>query len=222
MISLDQLRAEAEARLATVGDGDPLTPETTALIGLAVRASVTTLHVASLDSAIAAALEAGASAPQIHDTLMIVSALGVHTLMEGSRRLAQQLRAQNTAAMTGPLDVRRAALWEKYVGDHAYWHTMEQEMPGFLDSLLRLSPESFEAFFQYCAVPWASKALPMLTKELISLASDATPTHRYLPGFRLHLANAIQLGAGRKAILQTLDIAATAPAHEGVGNDTLP
>ena len=118
--------------------------------------------------------------------------------------------------MTAPLDEARAALHARFVGDDAYWDRMEREVPGFLDALLRFSPEAFEAFFNYCALPWKSRALRALTKELISIAVDASPTHRYLPGFRLHLGNAIALGAGRKAILQALDIAAAAPPHRGV------
>jgi hypothetical protein len=48
------------------------------------------------------------------------------------------------------------------------------------------------------------------------MAGDATPSHRYLPGMRLHLANAVRRGAGRTAILHALDLAAEAPAHPGV------
>lgn len=216
MISLDKLWADAQAMIAGRDEGRPLDPMTEALVQLAVHASATSLDTAGIDSYIAKALEAGATAAQIQDTLMIISALGVHTLMEGAPRLARQLRASGDVGMTGPLNEQQKALWEKYIGDDPYWAAMEQEVPDFLDSLLRLSPHAFEAFFQYCAVPWKSKALPLLTKELISLAADATPTHRYLPGFRLHLANALKLGAGRRAILQTLDIAAHAPLHQGV------
>jgi alkylhydroperoxidase/carboxymuconolactone decarboxylase family protein YurZ len=55
------------------------------------------------------------------------------------------------------------------------------------------------------------------TKELVALACDASPTHRFRPGFRVHLKNAILLGVGRRAIEQTLDIAAAAPGHGGWG-----
>ncbi len=78
---------------------------------------------------------------------------------------------------------------------------------GVLDALPGLSPEAFEAFFVYCAVPWKTSALAALTKELISMALDAAPTQRYAPGMRLQLANALRLGAGKTAIRQALDIA---------------
>jgi alkylhydroperoxidase/carboxymuconolactone decarboxylase family protein YurZ len=52
-------------------------------------------------------------------------------------------------------------------------------------------------------------------KELAAIACDAAPSHRFRPGFRVHLKNAIKLGLGRIAIFQALDIAAAAPAHPG-------
>jgi alkylhydroperoxidase/carboxymuconolactone decarboxylase family protein YurZ len=88
------------------------------------------------------------------------------------------------------------------VGDDPHWVRMEAEVPGFLDLLLRPSPEGFEAFFVYCAVPWKTRALRARTKELISLAVDSTRARRYLPGMRLHIAHAINLGAGKTTILQ--------------------
>lgn len=216
MVSLDDVLADALASLENVGDGIGLDEKTAALIDLAVHVSVTTLDVDGVKSCTERALDAGASAEQVHEAVVLVSGLGVHSLMEGSRRVAEVLRERHTPAMVEPLDEGRQKLWAKYVGTDRYWDAMEKEVPGFLDALLRLSPEAFEAFFIYCAVPWKTAALPALDKELISMAVDATPTHRYLPGMRLHLDNAIRLGAGRTVILETLELAAGAPPHLGV------
>lgn len=217
MVSLEDIRTEALAALNASNNGPGLDEQTAALIGLAVRISVTTLDVDEVGTYTNRALDAGATGAQVHETLVLVSGLGVHTLMEGSRRVADVLRERNYPPVVSPLDEVRQKLWAKYVGTDRYWDAMEKEVPGFLDALLRLSPEAFEAFFVYCAVPWKTAALPALSKELISMAVDATPTHRYLPGMRLHLGNAIKLGASKSAILQALDIAAHAPSHVGVG-----
>ncbi|MES2261739.1 MAG: carboxymuconolactone decarboxylase family protein [Pseudomonadota bacterium] len=217
MITTEQIRQQLQAQIDALEAGEPLATIDIALTRLAVRASVTALDLDGCDTQIAAALDAGASAQQVQEVLDLVSGLGVHTLMEVSRRLAAQLRARGDASIAAPLDERRSALWAKYVGDDPYWDAMEEEAPGFLDALLRLSPNGFEAFFLYCAVPWKSATLRPLTKELISIAVDAATTHRYMPGLRLHLRNAIKLGAGRAAILQTLEIAADAPHHGGIG-----
>jgi alkylhydroperoxidase/carboxymuconolactone decarboxylase family protein YurZ len=216
MVTLDDVKAEALICLGAVEQGDGLDPQTAALIGLAVHACAATLDNEGSELFAARALDAGANGAQIHEVLLLISGLGVHTLIEGSLCVARLLRARGDADMTAPLDDQRARLWEKYVGDAPYWNEMEKQAPGFLDALLRLCPEGFEAFFNYCAVPWKTGALRALTKELVSIAVDAMPAHRYLPGLRLHLANAVQLGAGRAAILQTLDIAASAPPHRGV------
>jgi hypothetical protein len=99
------------------------------------------------------------------------------------------------------------------VGQDRYWEGFERELPGFLAGLLEVSPDGFDAFFRSCAVPWRSGQLPALAKELVALAVDATPTHRYLPGLRLHLRNALRLGGGSAMVRAVLDVAAAAPVH---------
>ncbi|MEU6644610.1 carboxymuconolactone decarboxylase family protein [Saccharomonospora sp. NPDC046836] len=179
-----------------------------------VWAAVATLHPGGIDHRIRAALDAGATTAQAHETLVVVSGLGVHTLTEGSRRLATILRQRGD--LNEPLDAERTALRERLPGLDPYWAEFEREVPGFLDALLRMSPEAYEAFFAYCALPWRTRQARAVVKELISMASDATPARRYVPRLRLHLANAVRLGAGRKAVLHALDIAAAAPPHPGV------
>jgi alkylhydroperoxidase/carboxymuconolactone decarboxylase family protein YurZ len=129
---------------------------------------------------------------------------------------AQLLRERQDPAIARPPDERQQEIWQARVGNSPYWKQFESQVPGFLESLFRLSPEAFEAVLDYCALPWRTTALDPLTKELISIAVDASPTHRYLPGMRLHLGNAAALGAGKTAVLQTLDIAAESPPHRGI------
>ncbi|MFE3137318.1 carboxymuconolactone decarboxylase family protein [Streptomyces scopuliridis] len=219
-ITVEAVRREALGLLDGVPDGDWLDPCDAALIGLAVRAAVPTLDPDGIEEYTRRALDAGATPEQVHEIVTVVSGLGVHSLMEGSRRVAAVLRARGTELSTGtldgPLDEHRAALRARLRGDDPYWDAFEREVPGFLDTLLRMSPEAYEAFFAYCAVPWRTGHVRGRVKELISMAADATPTHRYLPGMRLHLTNALRLGVGRRAVLETLDIAAAAPEHRGV------
>jgi alkylhydroperoxidase/carboxymuconolactone decarboxylase family protein YurZ len=213
-VSLDDLNAEALRLLDAVPEGDPLDAATTALIALAVRAAPTVLDADGIRCFSARALAAGASAAQIHDTLVLVAGVGFHTLAEGSRHLVAVMRQRGDDVP--PLDERRRRLHERCIGPDAYWGRLEAETPGFVDALLRLSPEAFEAFVAFVSVPWRGGALPAPVKELICMAVDATPTHRYRPGVRLHLANAVDLGVGRAAVIEALTIAAAAPLHRGV------
>ncbi|WP_428399590.1 hypothetical protein [Marinobacter salarius] len=216
MVSLDDIKREALELLPAVDDGKELDEKEIALISLAVHASPAVLDMEGARTFASKALGAGASSEEIQETLVLISGLGVHTLMEGSRMLTDLLQERGSDILNIPLDGAREKLWSNYVGDDPFWDVMEKEVPGFLEALVRLSPEGFAAFFEYCSVPWKTAALRARTKELISLAVDSSPAHRFVPGARLHIMNAIKLGVGRGAILQTLEIAANAPLHEGV------
>ncbi|MBY8860386.1 carboxymuconolactone decarboxylase family protein [Nocardia sp. CA2R105] len=214
-VDLDNLRDIAESMLSDVADGPPLDAETRVLIHIAVRSAVTSMDVDGVGRFIEEALDLGVTAEQIQETLTVVSGLGVHTLFESTRQLSDTVRRRLDGRIE-PLDEHRQRLWDHYVGNDPYWQRMEQVLPGFLDALVRMSPATFSAFFDYCAVPWKTRSLRAVTKELVSLAVDSAPTHRYLPGFALHLKNAIDLGAGATAIRETLSISSAAPAHRGV------
>lgn len=217
-VTIETARDEALALIDGVPEGNGLDARTAAIVALGVHAAVPTLAPEAVTIWAGRALDAGATPDQVHEALVLVSGLGVHTLMEGTRRVAALARERGLRPETldAPLDPGRVELRSFRQGDDPYWQDFDREAPGFLDDLLRLSPEAYGAFFDYCAVPWRTRALRGQVKELLSLACDATPTHRYLPGLRLHVRNAIALGAGRRAVLEALDIAATAPPHPGV------
>jgi alkylhydroperoxidase/carboxymuconolactone decarboxylase family protein YurZ len=201
--------------LQDVAEGPLLDDASGHLVAFAVRISVSTLDPSSAAMHARAALSAGLSPAQLREAIFLVSGLGVHSLFEGLQLTELALEVQAAPAPLH-LDPQRQALWDRWVGTDRYWLGFEQEVPGFLSQLLAASPEGFDAFFRYCSVPWQSAQLSALSKELIAMATDATPTHRYLPGFRLHLRNALKLGAGAAMVRSVLDIASQAPLHPGI------
>lgn len=209
-ITLANLHAFAVAALSGVEDGEPLGLVDTALIRMGVVASVTALDKDAVQTAIGNAIHAGATPAQIQEVTSLVSGLGVHSLMATALPIARAAGIECT-----PFSPEQQALWDKYVGVDPFWHGFEVEFPGFLGALLRLSSDQFVAFFDYCAVPWKSGKVRGALKELIAMACDATPAHRFGPGFRLHLGNAIKLGVGKRAVMEVLEIAAVVPAHDG-------
>lgn len=210
------LKKIVELAISEVPDGPALDEHTRILTVIAVRSAVTTMDVEGAGLCIDEALELGLTAEQIQEALTVVSGLGVHTLFESTRQLADAVQ-RRAGDVCPPLDAAQEQLLARYVGNDPYWQRMQDVLPGFFDSLVRMSPSTFEAFFAYCAVPWKNPALRAVTKELISLAVDSTPTHRYKPGFVLHLKNALDLGAGARAIREILEISAAGPPHRGVG-----
>lgn len=211
-MALADLYALAAAALGHVQDGEPLGPTDAALIRLGVAVSVTALNHDAVAATIADAMSAGATSDQVQEVASLVSGLGVHSLMATAVQIVRAAGLESS-----PLSAEQQALWDKHIGHDPFWATFEAEMPGFLDAMLRLSSDQFSAFFDYCAVPWRSGWVRAMVKELIAMACDATPAHRFGPGFRLHLGNAIKLGAGRRAVHETLAIAAAAPLHDGWG-----
>jgi alkylhydroperoxidase/carboxymuconolactone decarboxylase family protein YurZ len=215
MTSADDCQRLATAAIDSLPEGAELDGVSVALIELGVAVSVTCLDRDAIDRTIARALDVGASVAQVQETIALISGLGVHSLMASATRVLEMAGRRGLTDPNVPLDAERQALWARYVGDDPFWTQFETEVPGFLDAMLRLSPDIFRGFFEFCAIPWKSGTVRALTKELIAMASDATPTHRFMPGFKVHLHNAIKLGAGQRAVLQTLEIAASAPAHDG-------
>jgi alkylhydroperoxidase/carboxymuconolactone decarboxylase family protein YurZ len=217
MVTLSDLREEATRLTQAADAGLALDDLSCTLIAFAVRISVTTLDSEGARQHARLAMALGACTEQLHEVVLLVSGLGVHSLFEGTR-LVNNLSSTSTEVThtTPPLDEARQQLWDKWIGKDGYWQGFEREVPGFLATLLKASPQGFDAFFRYCAVPWKSTHLPALTKELISMAVDATLTHRFMPGMRLHLGNAMKLGAGRTMVMKALEIAAAAPEHPGV------
>jgi len=214
-VSLSFLREEAERACAGIDAGEQLDALSSSLVSLAVAVSVTLLDRRLIDVGISAAFDAGASIEQVQEIIALSSGLGVHSLMASSVAVLDEASRRGLLDETAPLDERRKALWDQYVGNDPFWDAFTLHVPGFLTAMLRLSPDLFVGFFEYCAIPWKSGTVRGKVKELAALACDATPSHRFAPGFRVHLANAIKLGVGRKAIMQALDIAADAPAHHG-------
>jgi alkylhydroperoxidase/carboxymuconolactone decarboxylase family protein YurZ len=214
-ISIASLRAEAEVLTAGLVPGVPLDAQAVALITLAAAVSVTALDRSAVNAAIGRAFDAGASVAQIQEVIALSSGLGVHSLMVSSVAVLEEAALRGLIDAAAPLDADRQLLWDQHVGDDPFWQGFAQELPGFLEAMLRLSPDIFSGFFAYCAIPWRSGTVRARIKELAALACDAAPNHRFRPGFRVHLKNAIKLGVGRTAILQALDIAAAAPEHRG-------
>lgn len=216
MTTVAELRAEALARIATLPEGAELDPFAEALIRLGLAASVTALDPAAFEIAVAAAFDAGATVAQVHEIVVLVSGLGVHSLMLTSAPLVEAAARHGLIDPGEPLDPERQALWARHVGDDPFWAAFSAELPGFLEALLRLSPHTFAAFFAYCALPWQSGQIRGWIKELVALACDVSSTHCFAPGFRVHLANAIALGTGRRAIAAALSLAEAAPRHPGI------
>lgn len=173
-----------------------------ALITLAACLATTRLDRNGAADAIQRARSVGATDQQLSDTLAVSSVLGMHTLTVGI-----PLLEVSDVDADHPSDDRRELL-ERYVGTDRYWERFERQLPGVLDGLLASSPELFESFFEYSAIPWRRRHLKPALIELMYVAIDVAPSHRYVPGLRLHIRNALDCGATHGELIETFALAA--------------
>lgn len=91
---------------------------------------------------------------------------------------------------------RKSADW------NPLWATFAEWDPAFL-----------EAYLQLRNVPIRNGPLAPKVKELILVAINAATTHLYAPGVRRHIRNALQHGATREEILETIELTTVLGIH---------
>jgi alkylhydroperoxidase/carboxymuconolactone decarboxylase family protein YurZ len=207
--------------IADVPDGTGLSKFDSALVDYGIRTSVCVLDIPGARRYALDAIQRGATVAQLHEVLTLVSGLGVHSLMEATGDLVD-LADGEAGQFVPELDLAKDPLWAARVGTSRYWDHFEQHVPGFLRQLRRVSASAFEGFFEIGALPNRTGLLAAKTRELISIAVDALPGHRYMPGVRLHVAGALRFGAGRREILRVVELAAQAPDPPGVRGRAIP
>jgi alkylhydroperoxidase/carboxymuconolactone decarboxylase family protein YurZ len=109
---------------------------------------------------------------------------------------------------TGPaaLDGRQERLKAEFTANRGYWHQ-------FWEGILEVAPDLFEAYLEFSSVPWKTGTLEPKVKEMIYVAFDASATHLYVPGIKLHLRNAVRLGASVEELTEVLSIVSVVGIH---------
>jgi alkylhydroperoxidase/carboxymuconolactone decarboxylase family protein YurZ len=81
------------------------------------------------------------------------------------------------------------------------------------DELLRLDEDFFEVYSNFISVPWTTGGIEPKIKELINIAISSSPTHLSSPATRIHIQNALRLGATREEILEVLKVVSILGMH---------
>ena len=181
-----------------------LEPKVREFIFIAADAAATHLSVPGIRQHVQAALDAGASGHEVMEVLELTSTLGIHACNIGIPLLLEVLKEESKRDGAAPLTPRQEELKAEFTANRGYWHE-------FWDGLLELDPELFAAYVDFSSVPWKTGTLEPKVKEMI--AFDAAATHLYVPGLRLHMRNAIQLGATTEEIVEVLEIVSVIGIH---------
>jgi alkylhydroperoxidase/carboxymuconolactone decarboxylase family protein YurZ len=183
-----------------------LDPKVRELVLVAVDAAATHLYAPGIRQHVRSALELGASAGELMEVLELTSTLGIHACNIGVPLLIEVLAEEGRRSGPAQLTERQQELKAQFIDSRGYWHE-------FWDGMLELDPELFAAYLDFSALPWRSGVLEPKVKELIYIAFDAAATHLYAPGLKLHMRNAVRLGATTAEIMEVLELASLLGMH---------
>ena len=107
---------------------------------------------------------------------------------------------------TGTLTPEQAELKRQFQAYRGYWSE-------FWDGLLLLSPDFFKSYLDFSSIPWTSGPLEPKVKEFIYIAIDASTTHLYEPGLRIHIQNALRYGATKEEITEVYQLTSVLGMH---------
>jgi alkylhydroperoxidase/carboxymuconolactone decarboxylase family protein YurZ len=155
---------------------------------------------------IRAALAAGASREEILFVLKVASVMAIHSCMFGSPILVEE-------ASSGSLQDEgkmRAKRLREAGGEIPAVEKMKAigKWNEEWDSLLFLTPVWTEQYMATVIDLYTKSVFPPKQLELLCLAFDASYTHVYGPGARIHIKNAMKAGATLEEIMEVLKLCA--------------
>ncbi|MFB9831897.1 carboxymuconolactone decarboxylase family protein [Actinoallomurus acaciae] len=183
-----------------------LEPRVREFVFIAADAAATHLYTPGIRQHVRAALDHGATAAEVMEVLELTSTLGIHACNIGVPLLLEVLEEEGLRDGPAPLSARQEELKAEFTANRGYWHA-------FWDGLLELDPELFAAYVDFSSVPWKTGTLEPKVKELVYTAFDASATHLYVPGLKLHMRNAVRLGASTEEIMEVLEIVSVVGIH---------
>jgi AhpD family alkylhydroperoxidase len=183
-----------------------LEPKIKEFVSIAADAAATHLCEPGIRQHISAALDHGATPAEIMEVLELTSMLGIHAMNIGVPLLLEVLEEEGVRTGPASLDSRQERLKAEFTANRGYWHQ-------FWEGILELAPDLFEAYVEFSSVPWKTGTLEPKVKEMIYIAIDASATHLYVPGLKLHLRNAVRLGAGVEELTEVLSIVSVVGIH---------
>jgi alkylhydroperoxidase/carboxymuconolactone decarboxylase family protein YurZ len=183
-----------------------LEPKVKEFVYLAADAAATHLYEPGIRQHITAALNHGATPAEIMEVLELTSTLGIHAMNIGVPLLLEVLEEEGVRTGPAPLDERQERLKAEFTENRGYWHQ-------FWEGILEVAPDLFETYVEFSSVPWKTGTLEPKVKEMIYIAFDASATHLYVPGLKLHLRNAVRLGATVEELTEVLSIVSVVGIH---------
>jgi len=178
-------------------------------IYIAVAASPTHIHVPGIKAHIQAALTLGATAAEITEVIGLTTLLGIHTVTLGAPVLLELMQEEGIStesfAESAP-EAEKERIKEAFIRQRGFWTDT-------WNPILTLDPYFFEAYVDFSSLPSKTGVLDPKDRELITCAFDAATTHLYARGTKIHMRNALRLGATPGEIMEMLELTMLMGVH---------
>ncbi|OGE54877.1 hypothetical protein PENARI_c005G02786 [Penicillium arizonense] len=181
-----------------------LPPKIQEFICIAVATCTTHIHGPAIRCHIHAARAIGATADEIMDVIGLTQLVGIHTVTLGAPILQELIEEEGITIKpegvdSDELDRERQRIKNDFIGARGFW---TDTWNPFLD----LDPVFFEAYSRFSANASSCQRLEPKHRELIVCAFDVATTHLYGRGTKIHMRNALRLGATPDEIMEMLEI----------------
>lgn len=179
-----------------------LPPKIQEFVYIAVAACTTHIHTPAIRAHIQAARDVGATQKEIMEVLGLTYLVGIHTVTLGAPillELMEELGMSKAHLHSPQLEAERAKIKEDFIRRRGFW--TETWNP-----LLELDPVFFESYADFSALASSSRTLEPKYREIVVCAFDAATTHLYGRGTKIHMRNALKLGASPDEIMEMLEI----------------
>jgi alkylhydroperoxidase/carboxymuconolactone decarboxylase family protein YurZ len=141
------------------------------------------------------------------EVYQLTSSIGVHAVTMGVPALLDAMQQAGMPDVTAQrLSQRQEQLKAAFIANRGYWSPL-------WDGVLALSPDFFEAYSEFSSVPWKTGSLEPKIRELVYIAVDAAATHMYETGTRIHMENALRVGATPEEIMEVLALVSVLGVH---------
>ena len=175
-------------------------------IYLAIDANATHMYLPGVRQHMQAALRLGATKQELMEVLELSATLSIHVFSTGLPILIEVLEERGLRTEAASRTDDQEQVKAEFTKSRGYWNP-------FWDDMLDLDPELFAAYTDFSAYPWRHGTLEPKIKEFIYIAFDATATHLYEKGLKVHIGNALGYGATAQEILEVMEIASVLGLH---------
>ena len=122
----------------------------------------------------------------------------------GNGATEQEIRASNLEGELITPESRAATegVKDRFRKSRGFWSELQNDMAD-------AGPNFFETYRAYSSVPWEKGTLAPKLRELIYVAIDVSTTHLHADGTRIHLRNALRLGAHPQEVVEVIELVST-------------